>query len=178
MATPEPSHQTVKLSRGRHISPEDGVCVMELASMLAGVPFTDHPASVCRVIAAVLRGCNDRFDDGTRQCLYRYASDAVRTAGDRAATVARLRRCVEAVQGRTRPRGLARLLRRPLLPPEDPTGRGLEAFVAEVVASFPRTPEGAERLLALVDDLLAIGPAAPPPAPPRRIRALSSLTAA
>jgi hypothetical protein len=33
--------------RGQHANPERGVCVMELASMLAGEPFTDHPRSVC-----------------------------------------------------------------------------------------------------------------------------------
>ena len=34
-----PSHQTVRLARGKHSSPRDGVCVMELASMLAGEQF-------------------------------------------------------------------------------------------------------------------------------------------
>ena len=40
---PPVSHQTIKLSRGRHSSPEHGACVMELASMLAGEGFSDHP---------------------------------------------------------------------------------------------------------------------------------------
>jgi hypothetical protein len=31
-----PNHQTIKLSKGKHTSPEEGACVMELASMLAG----------------------------------------------------------------------------------------------------------------------------------------------
>ena len=44
------SHQTIKLSKGKHSSPRDGACVMELASMLAGEKFTDHPESVCPVI--------------------------------------------------------------------------------------------------------------------------------
>jgi hypothetical protein len=30
------SYQTIKLSKGKHASPEDGACVMELASMLGG----------------------------------------------------------------------------------------------------------------------------------------------
>src|SRR5437660_7606877 len=79
----EPSHQTVRLSAGKHPSPQSGVCVMELASMLAGEPFTDHPRSVCPVIATVLRAYNDALDDGRRQDLYRYASAAVGTRGDR-----------------------------------------------------------------------------------------------
>ena len=40
------SYQTIKLGRGKHARPEDGACAMELASMLAGERFTDHPASV------------------------------------------------------------------------------------------------------------------------------------
>lgn len=79
----EPSHQTVRLSAGKHPSPQSGVCVMELASMLAGEPFTDHPRSVCPVVATVLRAYNDALDDSRRQDLYRYASAAVGTRGDR-----------------------------------------------------------------------------------------------
>jgi len=52
MSNPMPAnHQTIKLSKGRHRGPEDGACAMELASMLAGEPFSDHPDSVCPVIA-------------------------------------------------------------------------------------------------------------------------------
>jgi hypothetical protein len=49
------SHQTVKLSRGRHVSPASGMCVMELASVLAGERFSDHPQAVCPVIGALMR---------------------------------------------------------------------------------------------------------------------------
>jgi hypothetical protein len=41
------SHQTIRLSKGKHASAEQGACVMELASMLGGEPFNDHPGSVC-----------------------------------------------------------------------------------------------------------------------------------
>ena len=68
--TPVVSHQTVRLSPGRHGRPEDGVCVMELASMLAGERFSDRPRSVCPVIAAFLRSYNDQVDDRRRQDLY------------------------------------------------------------------------------------------------------------
>ena len=73
------SYQTVKLSRGKHSSPQDGVCVMELASMLAGEEFTDHPQAVCPVIGAFLRAYNDRVDDRSRQDLYAYAAMVVGT---------------------------------------------------------------------------------------------------
>ena len=71
------SYQTIRLSKGKHTGPEDGACVMELASMLAGEPFTDHPASVCPVIGSFLRSYNDSIDSDRRQALYEYASKVV-----------------------------------------------------------------------------------------------------
>ena len=68
------SYQTIKLSKGKHASPEDGACVMELASMLAGEPFTDHPASACPVIGSFLRSYNDSIDETRRQSLYEFAT--------------------------------------------------------------------------------------------------------
>jgi hypothetical protein len=52
---------------------------MELASMLAGEQFSDHPASVCPVIGSFLRAYNDSVDDNRRQDLYAYASRVVGT---------------------------------------------------------------------------------------------------
>jgi hypothetical protein len=79
-ATGQPvSHQTVKLARGKHTSPDDGVCVMELASMLAGEEFSDHPLSVCPVIGAFLRAYNDSVDDRWRRDLWPYAAKVVGT---------------------------------------------------------------------------------------------------
>jgi hypothetical protein len=89
------SHQTIKLSKGKHASPEHGACVMELASMLAGERFTDHPRSVSRPIAAFLRGYNDLLDDPRRQDLYRYASRCVGTASSPLLERARVRRLLE-----------------------------------------------------------------------------------
>jgi len=71
------THQTIKLSKGKHSSPEGGACVMELASMLAGEPFTDHPESVCPAIGSFLRAYNDAIDDHRRQDLYAYAARVV-----------------------------------------------------------------------------------------------------
>jgi hypothetical protein len=86
------THQTVKLSRGSHASPGHGACVMELASMLAGERFSDHPSSVSPVIASVLRAYNDLLGDERRQDLYRYAASAVGTRAPRAVEEARLAR--------------------------------------------------------------------------------------
>jgi hypothetical protein len=77
------THQTVVLGRGRHSDPSKGACVMELASMLAGERFSDHPRSVCPVIARYLRAINDGLDDERRQSLYALASEVVGTSGGR-----------------------------------------------------------------------------------------------
>jgi hypothetical protein len=87
------THQTVELRRGRHSSPEQGACVVELASMLAGEPFSDHPRSVCPVIAAYMRALNDGLGDAERQELYAYAAEIVGTRGSRRLRRARARAC-------------------------------------------------------------------------------------
>jgi hypothetical protein len=72
--------QTVRLSKGRHTSPAEGACVIELASMLAGEPFNDHPRSVCPVVAAFLRAYNDKVSACDRRALYPYAAMVVGSA--------------------------------------------------------------------------------------------------
>jgi hypothetical protein len=89
------SHQTVRLSRGRHQGHEQGACVMELASMLAGEPFSDHPRTACPVIGAFLRAYNDGLPDDRRQDLYSYAAKVVGTASTRKVRRARARLCLE-----------------------------------------------------------------------------------
>jgi len=83
---PATSHQTVRLSRGRHRTPQDGACVMELASLLAGERFSDYPASVCPLIGAFLRTYNDSVDDDRRADLYACAATVVGTGGRRSGT--------------------------------------------------------------------------------------------
>lgn len=113
-----PSHQTLRLSAGRHSSPSDGVCVMELASMLAGEPFTDHPRAVAPTLASALRGYNDGLDDARRQTLKRYAAVAVGTPSDRRSERER-RRLVQAWLAESSVRGLRSRLSR-LLESADP----------------------------------------------------------
>jgi hypothetical protein len=74
------NYQTVRLAPGRHERPDDGVCVMELASMLAGEPLSDHPSTVSPLLAALLRGYNDGLDSERRQTLKRYAVASLGTA--------------------------------------------------------------------------------------------------
>jgi hypothetical protein len=80
----------LRLAPGSHSSPRDGVCVVELASLLAGERFSDRPACVCRVIGGYLRSLNDRVSHAERQRLLPYAGRAVGSRTDR--QLSRLRR--------------------------------------------------------------------------------------
>jgi hypothetical protein len=88
------SHQTVRLARGRHASHHAGVCVMELASMLADEPFSDRARSISPTIGAVLRTYNDGVDDVLRQDLYAVAAVIVGTAARRSVERERISRCL------------------------------------------------------------------------------------
>ena len=151
------THQTIKLGKGKHSSPDDGACVMELASMLAGEHFTDHPESVCPAIGSFLRAYNDSIDDGRRQDLYAYASQAVGSRASDAVERARADRLLEWARER-RPRRVVGLLpvrvrslatqRRP---PTDAVG------THAVHAIRRHTEESHAAALALLNELLAIG---------------------
>ena len=153
------SHQTIKLSPGKHYSPDDGACVMELASMLAGEPFNDHPASVCPVLGSLLRSYNDSVDDDARQDLYAYAARVVGTRAD--ADVERRRG--ESVTAWTYERRYRRMRR---FLPEFAARRlcelktlSLESIGTQAVRQIPRhTDETHHAMLGLIEDLLAIRP--------------------
>ncbi len=167
---PPINHQTIKLSRGRHSSPEHGACVMELASMLAGEGFTDHPRSVSRPIASFMRGYNDLLDDRRRADLYRYAAQTVGTARSPAvedARVARLLAWADDLWQRRSSRSLIERLRLRRAVKErstDPEPAGTYA----VHAIGKVSDEVHASALALVDELIAMGAPArdalvPPP---------------
>jgi hypothetical protein len=67
----------VRLTAGGHTSPREGVCVVELASLIAQEEFSDRPDCVCPVIASFLRGWNDRAPYAERQRLAPYAERIV-----------------------------------------------------------------------------------------------------
>jgi hypothetical protein len=57
------------LSRGRHRTPRRGACLMELASVLAGERWSDHPACTHPLLAELARRVNDHTSDAERQQL-------------------------------------------------------------------------------------------------------------
>jgi hypothetical protein len=161
-----PTFQTVRLLPGKHHSPDSGACVMELASMIAGEPFTDRPATACRVISALLRGYNDSVGGDQRQQLRRFASDVVGTRSSESLEHARLHRAFAAFDALEA--GQRHKLRRWLAPMAswevhrlrgnahlaqnlDATGRAMAAY-------FHRAgPSGDARFVALIDELIAMG---------------------
>lgn len=70
------------LAQGHHIGPRWGMCVMEAVSHVTGEEFTDQPACVCPIIAAVARHVNDNLPDDQRQRLIGYIPRFVGTARD------------------------------------------------------------------------------------------------
>jgi hypothetical protein len=144
---------------------------MELASMLAGEPFSDRPRCVDPVLAAFLRTYNDGIDDKRRQELYPIAAEAVGTRSVSSVQSERARMCLRWAQTRhnAQRRGARKLMpRRPLLPDgrlgDDAAGT-LAGRVAVKQATKRRVPGGHEAALDFVRELLSVG-AAPAPTLP------------
>src|SRR3954451_19167290 len=87
-------YQVVRLDRGRHSSPATGVCVMELASMVAHEPFSDRAPSISPTIGDFLRTYNDGLPDDRRQDLYAVAARVVGSARARTAERRRATCCL------------------------------------------------------------------------------------
>src|SRR3954462_2335748 len=140
-------HQTVRLACGRHRSSHAGVCVMELAAMLAHEPFSDRSPSISPTIGAFLRTYNDGLDDERRQDLYSIAAAIVGSARRRAVERERSNRCLEFAlshHGRT-PASRASIA---LATPEP---AGAWAAMAALESG------GHEEALQLADELVALG---------------------
>jgi hypothetical protein len=157
------SYQTITLSKGKHDSPQDGVCVMELASMLADEPFSDHPQSVCPVIGAFLRAYNDRIDDGRRQDLYSYAAKVVGSRASANVQHARAERvsawALELRWGRWLRRVVPARLQTLVQTPR------VELLGSYAVCAIPQyNNETHAAVLALIDELLTIGAGGQPTA--------------
>jgi hypothetical protein len=70
------------LSPGKHRSPRTGACFMELASLLAGERWSDHPACTHPLLAAVARHVNDHTSDAGRQRLTDLIPSVIGLTGD------------------------------------------------------------------------------------------------
>ena len=161
---PGASYQTIMLSIGTHPGPEDGACVMELASMLTDEPFSDHPGSVCPVIGGFLRAYNDSIDDDRRQDLYAYAANVVGSRGPMDVRLARAKR-LQSWAGERPKRRWARFLlpsvMRMIWSVRSPAN---EAIGGRAVCSIGEHNEHSHAdVLALIDELLEIGRSEPAP---------------
>lgn len=158
-----PDRTRVRLAPGSHGSPHEGVCVVELASLLAREDFSDRPRCVCPVIAAYLRGWNDRAAHAERQRLAPYAMRIVGSRADRKTTRRRRDICLEWAGAELRRGSVRALLSRLRM-------RVRIAIFCGVLAAF-RPNEGAADYTArvamarrdmnaafgLLDELLAVG---------------------
>jgi hypothetical protein len=73
---------TIKLQSGGHDNWEEGACLLETASYLAGEPWTDHPKCVSLVITRYGIALNDRLGDEDRQKLKPFIPGMLGTADD------------------------------------------------------------------------------------------------
>ena len=70
------------LAKGGHNSPEQGLCLLEAAAFVSGLPHSDHPPCVCEVLGNFGRGLNDCLPDESRQRLIPLIPRMLGTAGD------------------------------------------------------------------------------------------------
>jgi hypothetical protein len=66
------SLETLNLTAGVHLSPEEGLNVIEAAAYFAGEPHSNSPASVCPVLTKYLLSINDSMNDNERSRLKAY----------------------------------------------------------------------------------------------------------
>ncbi len=124
------------------------MCVMELASVLAGGRFTDQPRSVSPVIGAFLRIYNDVVDAERRADLYPYAAKAVDTRRQRTVERRRAARCLAMSRSVEPWLGIARLRARIFA-----AGNGYGAYAALALARCGAHADA----LALLDELVRMG---------------------
>ena len=73
---------SITLGKGSHSSWEDGACLLEAASYIAGEPFSDHPTCVSPVLTAYGISLNDAWSDEQRQKLTPFIPRMIGTADD------------------------------------------------------------------------------------------------
>jgi hypothetical protein len=133
---------------------------MELASMLAGERFTDHPACASLVVGAFLRAYNDGVDDRRRQTLLGWASRVVGTRAAEEVETARAQACAAWIErilgqeGRFRWRRWRLALEACRIDGRTPQGIGRAAGRLAVMVAREDGDLGHARVLALLDELV------------------------
>jgi hypothetical protein len=86
------------LSRGRHARAEEGACLMEYVSVIAGEPFSDHPGCVEPLLVRLAWAVNDTAPPPVRARLVHFAPRLIGTRNDSPKTAPTLlTACIEAV---------------------------------------------------------------------------------
>jgi hypothetical protein len=154
---------SLRLEPGAHDSPHDGVCIVELASVIAREPFSDRPDCVCPVIAAFLRSWNDRSSHAQRQRLIPYAERIVGSRAGRRVTRRRRDVCLTWAGADLTGNRLSRLAWRIAMRARILVLCGLGAAVrldegaGELAARTAFARHGPETALPLVETLIGIG---------------------
>lgn len=169
--------QLPMLSQGSHPRPEDGACLMEYVSVLAGESFSDRPRCTHPLLTRLAQRVNDLSTDGARNRLAVLAPALIGTnnSGTRA-TAALVACCAEAARatepataGRDRQvrrarRRLARLETEPVRPPRGWARRMVDVYywhcrasvdIEAALTTFAQCPAGAGRDEALYRLLVA-----------------------
>ena len=146
------------LTAGAHLAPEDGACLMEYVSVLAGEPFGDAPRCTDPMLATLARLVNDATSDRGRDRLAAMApalaaAGRIDAVGEAGLVLAVVRRVRDAVGGSPR---LDRHLRRARRRLQRRTSReraGLWALAGDVAH---RRGSGRHRLVSAVDATAAL----------------------
>lgn len=168
------NYQTAVLRRGRHRSPDEGVCVIELATMLAGASFSDHCRRIDPSISAFLRGYNDQIDSRRRVDLKSIAPAVIDSRGTRALASRRAQLAIEFALAAPPPPLFAlqrRKVRREFIDDDKKSLQRAAQRAGEVAgnAARMRTAQHA-RTLEFINELIALNdgnwPPTKDPAPP------------
>ncbi len=176
-----PDGSPVRLAPGTHSSPHEGVCVVELASLIADEKFSDRPRCVCPVIGAFLRGWNDRAPHVERQRLGPYAPRIVGSRSNRQVTRQRRDICLEWAGADLSHGGVRGLLSRARMRVRIAVFCGLGAAVrlnegaGDYTSRVAFARGDAERAFELLDTLLATGQERRPDQPVARINGNGSV---
>ena len=173
--------ESLRLAPGSHSSPREGICAVELASMLAGEKFSDRPRCVCRVIAGFLRTLNDRVAHADRKRLIAYAERVVGTRADKRVTRGRRDVCLlwagASLRGGPIRRFLDRLAMRGRILVVIGLRRAirLDEGAGEYAARVVFARHGTAEALALLDRLLEAAPLADPVQGPAQARVAATI---